>query len=104
MYVLVSPQLKCKFHYDCHIPGTWKPAWHIFVECINEFTLSLAAYERAHVTNSFPQNMYSFIKTFLAALSLCCVQTFSSCSKQGLLFVVVCRLLIAVTCLVERGF
>ena len=33
---------------------------------------------------------------FLPALGLrCCTQAFSSCSEQGLLFVVVCRLLIA---------
>ena len=38
-----------------------------------------------------------FIYLFLAALGLhCCVQAFSSCSEQGLLFVVVHGLLIAV--------
>ena len=37
---------------------------------------------------------------FLAALDLrCCVQAFSSCGERGLLFVVVCRLLIAVASL-----
>ena len=37
----------------------------------------------------------------LAALGLhCCVQTFSSCSERGLLFVAVCGLLIAVASLV----
>ena len=42
---------------------------------------------------------------FLAALGLrCCAQAFASCSKQGLLFVAVCRLLIAVASLVvEHG-
>ena len=46
-----------------------------------------------------------FIYLFLAALGLCCcVQAFSSCSEQGLLFVVVRRLLIAVASLVvEHG-
>ena len=45
------------------------------------------------------------IYLFLAALGLrCCVQAFSSCGKQGLLFVVVCRLLIVVASLVaEHG-
>ena len=35
---------------------------------------------------------------------ICCTQAFSVCNKQELLFVVVCRLLIAVTSLVEHGF
>ena len=38
---------------------------------------------------------------FSAALSLpCCVCGFSSCSEQGLLFIVVCGLLVAVASLV----
>ena len=38
-----------------------------------------------------------FIYLFLAALGLhCCMQAFSSCGEQGLLFVSVCGLLIAV--------
>ena len=41
------------------------------------------------------------IYLFLAAMGLhCCVQAFSSCSEQGLLFVAVCRLLIAAASLV----
>ena len=42
----------------------------------------------------------------MAALGLhCCVQAFSSCGEQGLLFVAVHGLLIAVACLVvEHGF
>ena len=45
------------------------------------------------------------IYLFLAALGLrCCAQAFSSCSEQGLLFVVVHGLLIAVASLVaEHG-
>ena len=41
----------------------------------------------------------------MAVLGLhCCVRTFSSCGEQGLLFVVVCGLLIAVASLVvEHG-
>ena len=48
--------------------------------------------------------IYSFF--FLAALGLhCCMQAFSSCGEQGLLFVVVRRLLIAVASLAaEHGF
>ena len=52
-------------------------------------------------------NFYLFILIFifLSVLGLhCCVRAFSSCGKQGLLFVVVCGFLIAVTSLVvEHG-
>ena len=42
-----------------------------------------------------------FIYLFTAALGLrCCVRALSSCRKQGLLFIAVCRLLIAVTSLI----
>ena len=46
-----------------------------------------------------------FYLLFLAALGLrCCEQAFSSCGEWGLLFIVVCRLLIAVASLVaEHG-
>ena len=45
------------------------------------------------------------IYLFMAALGLCCCTwAFSSCGERGLLFVVVCRLLIAVASLVaEHG-
>ena len=48
---------------------------------------------------------YKFIYLFLAALSLCCcTRAFSSCGEQGLLFVAVRGLLIAVASLVaEHG-
>ena len=52
-------------------------------------------------------NIYFFLFSFfLAVLGLCCcAQAFSSCGEQGLLFVVVCGLLIAVASLVvEHGF
>ena len=42
-----------------------------------------------------------FIYLFLAALGLrCCMQSFFSCSEWGLLFIVVCGLLIEVASLV----
>ena len=49
--------------------------------------------------------IYLLTYLFMAALGLrCCAQAFSSCSKRGLLFVVVCGLLIAVASLpVEHG-
>ena len=48
---------------------------------------------------------FNFIYLFLAVLGLrCCARAFSSCGEQGLLFVVVRRLLIAVASLVaEHG-
>ena len=46
-----------------------------------------------------------FIYLFLAALGLgCCMRAFSSCGEQGLLFIVVHRLLIAVASLVSNIF
>ena len=49
--------------------------------------------------SSFFKNIY----LFLAALGLsCCVWAFSSCGEWGLLFVVVCGLLIAVASLVAE--
>ena len=49
--------------------------------------------------------IYLFICLFLAALGLhCCTRAFSSCGEWGLLFVAVCRLLIAVASLAaEHG-
>ena len=54
---------------------------------------------------SFFYKFIYFIYVFWAALGLrCCVQAFSSCSEQGLLFVAVCGLLIVVASLVvEHG-
>ena len=56
----------------------------------------------------FATNLYIYLKKiffnlFLAALGLhCCMRAFSSCSEQGLLFVAVCGLLIAVASLVAE--
>ena len=49
--------------------------------------------------------IYYFIYLFLVALGLrCCMQAFSSCGEQGLLFVAALSLLIAVASLVlEHG-
>ena len=55
----------------------------------------------------FPVSLlyFYFIFSFLAVLGLhCCTRAFSRCGKQGLLFIVVRRLLIAVASLVvEHG-
>ena len=50
-------------------------------------------------------SIYLFIYLFMAALGLCCcMQAFSSCCEQGLLFVVVHGLLIVLASLVaEHG-
>ena len=54
--------------------------------------------------NIFNLKKWNFIY-FLAALGLsCCTRAFSGCGEQGLLFVAVCGLLIAVASLVaEHG-
>ena len=57
-----------------------------------------------HLIPSFRTALFSvniFIYLFLAVLGLrCSVQPFSSCGEKGLLFVVLCGLLIAVASLV----
>ena len=55
--------------------------------------------------SNFLKTIYLFIYLFLAVLGLrCCTRAFSSCSEQGLLFVVVRGLFIAVASLVvEHG-
>ena len=52
-----------------------------------------------------PTELCAFVFYFLAVLGLrCSAQAFSSCGERGLLFVVVCGLLIAVASLVaEHG-
>ena len=47
--------------------------------------------------------IYTFIYLLLAVLGFVFVRAFSSCSEQGLLFVAVRRLLIAVACLCCRA-
>ena len=53
----------------------------------------------------FNKFIYLFIYLFMAVLGLrCCARAFSSCGERGLLFVVVCGLLIAVASLIaEHG-
>ena len=57
------------------------------------------------LTLGFFFKLIYFIYLFLAALGpCCCARAFSTCGEQGLLFVVVCGLLIAVSSLVaEHG-
>ena len=66
----------------------------------NSYTIKSFFFFNKEVLKNFFINLF-----ILAALGLhCCVQAFSSCSERGLLFVVVCRLLIAVASLVaEHG-
>ena len=57
------------------------------------------------VTLLYPFYVYIFkMYLFLVALGLhCCVQAFSSCGKQGLLFVAMCKLLVGWFLVVEQG-
>ena len=61
--------------------------------------------ENVRLNYAFPFSLVFCFFHFLAALGLCCcAQAFSGCSKQGLLFVAVRGLLIAVASLVaEHG-
>ena len=67
--------------------------------------ISFKSSVKRRVFHFFIFTYYLFIYLFLAALGLrCCMRAFSSCGEQGLLFVAVRGLLIAVASLVaEHG-
>ena len=55
-------------------------------------------------TKSFIFYLFIFIYLFLVALGLrCCAWAFCSCGEWGLLFVVVCGLLVVASLVVEYG-
>ena len=63
----------------------------------------LVSHCKMHALMSFLFSFFKLIYLFLAALRLCCcVRAFSSCSEQGLLFVAVRGLLVAVASLVAE--
>ena len=73
------------------------------VPCIGRRILNQCATREAPVDISYMSNTFCTFLTiffkliYLATLGLhCCARAFSSCGEQGLLFVVVCGLLIAV--------
>ena len=76
---------------------------------VSNFWLSNAAgnkykFKIVVLNNSAQFFFFNYLFTYLAALGLhCCTRAFSSCGEQGLLFIVVCRLLIAVASLAEHG-
>ena len=74
------------------------------LEGIFIFILTFCAFLAVHNRHVFFFNKFIyFIYLFLAALGLhCCVWAFSSCGERGLLFIVVCGLLIAVASLVAE--
>ena len=48
--------------------------------------------------------LFCFVFFFLAALGLrCCARAFCSCGEQGLLFIVVCRLIAVASLVAEHG-
>ena len=51
---------------------------------------------------SFLKDLFIYLFIFTVLHLCCCIQAFSSCSKQGLLFVAVGELLIAVASLVAK--
>ena len=69
---------------------------------LNSLKETVSLYE---ITSIFSYYLFMFVCLFMAVLGLrCSERTFSSCGERGLLFVAVCRLLIAVPSLVaEHG-
>ena len=64
--------------------------------------------QKTVLPDGFLGGFYLFTYLFIYLLAVlgfrCCPQAFSSCSERGLLFVAVCRLLVAVASLVvEHG-
>ena len=67
--------------------------------------ITLGNLEKSSMRNEYLSRGFFFLRFiyFLAVLGLhCCTQAFCSRGKWGLLFVVVCRLLIAVTSLLAK--
>ena len=81
------------------------PTHLFFLFFVSFFNRKGAAHWGDTSISSFYFYIYLFICLFLAVLGLrCCAQAFSSCNEQGLLFVAVRGLLIAVASLVvEHG-
>ena len=67
------------------------------------FSVYLEKSKSSYITSTF-LTLKTFLKIYLffAALGLCCCTAFSSCREQGLLFVAVCRLLLALASLVPE--
>ena len=92
MVVVLALDLKPE-HSQCHstqgsLPAVSNPGWLQRSSSIFKFFVFF--------------NFLKFI-LFLAALGLCCwAQAFSSCGEQGLLFIAVLGLLIAVASLVAK--
>ena len=75
------------------------PLWSFSTPIVSFFTFT----SLINLKFIFKNFLNIFIYLFLAALGLhCCVRAFSSCGERGLLFVAVCRLLIAVASLVSE--
>ena len=85
------------------VPYTQRDTGFLFFSCNNCTSLYLNFSQTVY--NYLFLKIYLFIYLFLAALGpRCCAQAFSSCGEQGLLFVAVHGLLIAVASfVVEHG-
>ena len=80
-------------------------SFHEFIYCLASPVKCLLKIYCLFFKNFIYLVIYLVIYLLLAVLGLrCCARAFFSCSERGLLFVVVCRLLIAVASLVvEHG-
>ena len=83
----------------------WASSQNGCLRVIRQLKVSDQSFEVSILASQGEVASLFFFFFFLAALGLrCCAQVFSSCSKQGLLFVAVHGLLIAVASLVaEHG-
>ena len=76
-------------YFKYKVPKPYQYICHLFV-CVYIFLVIL-------------QFKFIYLFLFLAALGLrCCARAFSNCGEQGLLFVVLRRLLVSVASLVEE--
>ena len=96
---------------SCYLPSCVRQARRVGTRSEPAFGVSCVVLRAAVPTRVSPAFgacssvwlVYLFVYLFLAALGLrCCAQAFSSCGERGLLFVVVCGLLIEVASLVEH--
>ena len=105
---------KCSWHKSVEHKETFGGDGYVYyLDCDDDFTgcvhmsklIKLCKVNMLFLYINYTSIFFFKLFIYLAALGLCChMRAFSSCGEQGLLFVVVCRLLTAVASLVaEHG-
>ena len=104
--LFVTVNMDINIFLSCHSASNFSIViCHLFSsrKCFTFWTYYPRRAASAHhfmYSSLFKKKLFYFIYLFLAALGLhCCARAFSSCGEQGLLFIVVCVLLIAVSSL-----